>query len=46
MNINNMLIIDEVLFLSEPLLKQPNARIRILIEEEDIMFGGCRIIFI
>ena len=41
-----MLIIDEVSFLSEHIFNQTNTHMRILKGGKDIMFGGCHIILI
>ena len=41
-----MLIIDEVSFLSEPLFEKTDKHMRMLKEEKDIMFGGCHIILV
>ena len=41
-----MLIIDEVSFLSEHLLEKTDKHMRVLKEERDTIFGGCHIIFV
>ena len=41
-----MLIIDEVSFLSEHLFEKTDKHMRILKGEKDIIFGGCHIILI
>ncbi len=41
-----MLIIDEVSFLSEHLLQKTDKHMRILAGEKDLLFGGCHIVFV
>ena len=46
LKLTQMLIIDEVSFLSEHLLEKTDKHMRVLIGEKDILFGGCHMIFV
>ena len=44
--LTQMLIIDEVSFLSEHLLQKTDKHMRVLGGEKDLLFGGCHIVFV